>query len=278
MKFIKPENVPELLNLIADIKEKKYFLAGGTDINVQLKNGMIKDERIIFINHLLELKGISEEENDIVIGALTSYKELLYSELIQQHLPFLQNSLTSFASPLLQVMATLGGNLANGSPTADVTPPLLVLDARIKLLSKSKTRIIPLTDFYTGYKKFNMQKDEIIAAILIEKQSEKSYKSFHQKVGSRKTLTIAKVGIAGLKKMENDLIKDIKLAVGSLNEFPRRLPQMEGFLIGKSIKQIEINSISNILQKEITPISDLRSDKEYRFQVCANLIWSFLES
>lgn len=277
MKFYRPTSLPDLFEIANSIEGKKYYLAGGTDINVQIKKEMIKDEPVIFINHLDELRGITEVGDDLVIGALTSYKELLESDIIKQHLPYLCRSLNAFASPLLQAMATLGGNLANGSPTADVTPPLLVLDAKVKLLGRSKMRIIPLTEFYTGYKKFNMKANEIIGAIIVSKKAEQGYVNFHKKVGSRSSLTIAKIGIAGLKKVENGVIKEIKLAAGSLNEYPRRLPKLEEFLTGKTVRELEISEMEKFLRQEITPISDLRSDKGYRWQVTVNLLETFIK-
>jgi len=276
MEFYKPTSLPDLFEKARKIEGKKYFLAGGTDINIQIKNGMIKDEPIIYINHLNELRGITEVDDDIIIGSLSNFKELLESDIIKQHLPFLQRSLHAFASPLLQAMATLGGNLANGSPTADITPLLLVLDAKLKLMSKSKMRSIPVAEFFTGYKQFNLKQNEIIGAIVISKKAEKGYEAFHKKVGSRSSLTIAKVGLAGLKRVEKGVIKEIKLSAGSLNEYARRLPKLEVFLTGKEINRIDFAEMEKVLQQEITPISDLRSDKGYRYQVTVNLLKDFL--
>jgi len=278
MEFYKPTSLPDLFKIARKIEGKKYFLAGGTDINIQIKNGMIKDEPIIYINHLDELRGITELDDDIVIGSLSNFKELLESDTIKQYLPFLQRSLHAFASPLLQAMATLGGNLANGSPTADITPLLLVLDAKLKLLSKSKMRIIPVSEFFSGYKQFNMKQNELIGAIVISKKAEQGFEAFHKKVGSRSSLTIAKVGLAGLKKVDNNVVKEIKLAAGSLNEYARRLPKLESFLTGKNISSIDYVEMEEVLKQEITPISDLRSDKGYRYQVTVNLLKDFLEN
>jgi len=221
MKFYKPKSLLELFEISEKIEGKKYFLAGGTDINVQIKNGLIKDESIIFLNHLTELKGILQSDNHIIIGALTSFSEILDSEYLKSKLPFFQNSLQNFASPLIQSSATIGGNIANGSPTADIVPLLLVLDAKLKLFSKSKLREIPISEFYTGYKKFILKRNEIIGAVLIPENAETGYETFYKKIGSRKALTIAKLAIAGLKKISNNKIEEIKLAVGSLNEYTK---------------------------------------------------------
>ena len=276
MKFYKPKSLLELFEISEKIEGKKYFLAGGTDINVQIKNGIIKDEEIIFLNHLTELKGILHSNNHIIIGALTSFSEILESELCRLKLPFFQNSLKNFASPLIQTSATIGGNIANGSPTADVVPLLLVLDAKLKLFSKSKLREIPISEFYTGYKQFTLKRNEIIGAVLIPENAEHDYETFYKKVGSRNTLTIAKIAFAGLKRISNNKIEEIKLAVGSVNEYPRRLNKTEEYLKDKPVNEIDFSVLENQLKKEITPISDLRSDKEYRYQVCVNLIRTFL--
>lgn len=277
MKFYKPESLPELLNSLQDKSGKKYFLAGGTDINVQIKNGLIRDAEIFYINHLNELKIIEETANDISIGATATFLEILNSALIKKYLPFLQSSLEDFASPILQTSATIGGNIANGSPTADAMPLLLVLDARLELISKAGTRLVPISDFFYGYKRNILNPDEIISKFLISKTAEKGYLSFYEKVGARQALTIAKIALAGLKKVESGTISEIKLAVGSLNEYPRRLSQIEKYLLTESHTQINRNKIEELLNREITPITDLRSDKEYRFQVCANLICTFLQ-
>ena len=276
MKFYKPKSLLELFETSEKIEGKKYFLAGGTDINVQIKNGMIKDEPIIFLNHLTELKNILQSDNHIIIGALTSFSEILESELLKNKLPFFQNSLKNFASPLIQTTATIGGNIANGSPTADIVPLLLILDAKLKLFSKSKLREVPISEFYLGYKKFILKRNEIIGAVLIPENAETGYETFYKKIGSRKALYIAKLAIAGLKKISNNKIEEIKLAVGSLNEYPRRFFKVEEYLKNKLVNEIDFADVEHFLQKEITPITDLRSDKEYRYQVCVNLIRTFL--
>lgn len=275
MKFIKPANLKELYEITSKTKRNKHYLAGGTDINIQIKKNIIKNSTIILINHIKELNGIAEDGNYIVIGSTTTFQQIIESDLLNKKLPFFQNSLKNFASPLIQSLATIGGNIANSSPTADVVPLLLVLDAKLELCSKDNNRIVNLKNFYLGYKKFILNSDEIIKAILISINAENGFDTFYQKVGSRKALSIAKVSLAGLKKIKNERIVEIKLAVGSLNEYPRRLFLLEKYLINKKNTEIDYSEIRDILHKEITPITDLRSDKEYRFEVCFNLIKKF---
>ena len=275
MKFIKPKDINNLYEIL-DNMEKQYLLAGGTDINVQIKNGTIRDPNIIYIDHIKELSGIEEENNLILIGSITSFKEIIESSIIKKYLPLIHNSLQNFASPLIQTSATIGGNIANGSPTADVIPILLALDAKLMICSKSTTREVFLKDFFIGYKKNVMKNNELITKIIISKNAELKYQTFYEKVGSRNSLAIAKVAIAGIKKVEKEKIINIKIAVGSLTEYPRRLFKVEEYVTGKTLLEIDFEKVEESLSMEITPISDLRSDKEYRYHVCVNLIRTFL--
>ncbi len=278
MKFFKPANLNELFKITDNFKGKIYFLAGGTDINVQIKNKLINDENIVFINHLRELKGIRKENDKIVFGALTTFKQIINSHLIKDNFPILSDSLQNFASPPIQTSATIGGNIANGSPTADIVPLLMILDADIIAIGKKGNRQININEFYQDYKQNSLKNDEIIKEIWINTDAQKDDSTFYQKVGARQILTIAKVSLAGLIKEKNGTIKRIKLAVGSLNEYARRLGKLEKFLLNKQRKNIDFAKVKKNLTEEITPITDLRSDKDYRFAVCYNLIVSFLKS
>ena len=275
MEFIKPNTLRELLKIISTIKGENYFLAGGTDINIQIKKNIIRNGKIIFINHIKELNGIKEDDNYILISSTTTFRQIIESKLLNYRLPFFQKSLNNFASPLIQSQATIGGNIANGSPTADVVPLLLVLDAKLELISKNQNRIVELKDFYIAYKNFILKPDELIKSILIPKNAEDGFTTFYEKIGSRKALIISKIAITGLKKVVNNIINKIKIAVGSLNEYPRRLDLLEKYLTDTQVSNIDYSKVENILKQEITPITDFRSDKEYRFEVCFNLIKSF---
>ncbi len=278
MKFYKPDNLNELLRYIENINHKYFLLAGGTDINVQIKNGMINNEEIVYINHLENLRKIKENDDELLLGTLVTFTEILNSDLISKSFPFLQESLKNFASPLLQNMATIGGNIANGSPTADVLPILLVLEAKLELVSLNSSRIVELKDYFTGYKKTLLNPDEIIKNIILPKNKYPSFTNkLYKKVGARNALTIAKAAIACLIKTNNNMIEDVVISAGSLNEFARRLYKLENYLIGKKITLLNYTEIKTILKEEITPISDIRSDKEYRFQVFYNLLENFLK-
>ncbi len=278
MKFIKPSSLPDLFDRLQNYEGRKFFLAGGSDINIQIKNRMIRDEPIFYINHLDELRGIQVVDDTVIIGALTSYADIISSPILKEKLPFFRNSLKLFASPLLQSVATIGGNIANSSPTADILPLLLVLDAEVRLLTRSKLRFIPINEFYTGYKEYVMKTNEIIGSVHINIDAEKNWLAYYRKVGSRQSLTIAKLALAGIMKLKENSITAIKIAAGALNEYPRRLTTTENYLKSKRKEDIADKELKEVLTEDITPITDLRSDKNYRFDVCLNLIKEFINS
>ncbi len=275
--MIVPKNIEELKAALRDIPENTFFLAGGTDLNVQIRKSIIEPSEIIYINRIPEMREIAMQGDNIAIGATITFMELLESALIEEHFPLLQTALKDFASPLLQSTATLGGNIANGSPTADVMPLLLVLDAKLELLSPEEIRTVEIRDFYHGYKKNLLKSGEIIYRILIDKNAQNGRRCFYKKVASRKSLTISKASIAILSGWDSNRIQSIKISAGSLNEYARRLPETESLLTGKSRSEIFLEDLRDTLSKEITPITDLRSDSEYRFEVFFNLLIRHIE-
>jgi CO/xanthine dehydrogenase FAD-binding subunit len=272
MKMYKPDSLQETLSLLAKLPGRKMLLAGGSDINILIKLGKLKDESIIFINHLPELHGVDMCSTKLIIGAATTISEISGSSVIRQYCPFLADSMKDFASPPIANFATLAGNIANSSPTADTVPLLLVLDAKLVIKSLTTTRMLPLYDFYTGYKQTRLQDDELIIAIEIPLKFACKYQPQYIKIGSRTALTIAKVALAFVK-YENKF----RIAAGSLNEYPRRLYSVEEYFSAHP-DDYNDNDLMSTLKKDITPITDFRSDKEYRLQVCFNYLRKFIKS
>ena len=276
--FYRPNDIAELLHLCDTLEGKKYFLAGGTDLNVQRRKGTVIPDSVFFIRHLPELRGIVESENEIRIGGATCFEDMINSVLLRKHAPFFCRSLELFASPGIRNLATPGGNIANGSPTADVIPLLLVLTARMELVSRKRKRIVPVEEFYTGYKRNILSSTELISAIILTKNAESGFYTYYRKVGSRQTLNIAKISLAAMTRVSDERIDEVRLAVGSVNEFPRRLRRTEALLTGCTTGAVAgmHKRIKRAVREEITPITDFRSDAAYRGQVCLNLIDDFL--
>ena len=174
----------------------------------------------------------------------------------------------------------MGGNICNGSPTADTVPPLLVLDAELELASRALTRRVPLRSFFTGYKRNALRRGELLTAVLVREAALEGWQWFYRKVGARSTMTIAKASVALAARRPNGAtagrIEELRVALGSVSEFPRRAERTEELLQGQDPREIGAERIDSCLRSEITPISDFRSDAAYRERVCANLVLAAL--
>ena len=263
-------DLTELLKLI-NTDKKSWFVAGGTDINLNIERNQLPDDaELFFINGITSLKNIEKSKGYIKIGALSTFTDIIESNVIKEKLPFLKNALRDFASPQIRNVATIAGNIANGSPTADSVPILLALDAELVLSSVKGSRVVRLSEFFTDYKKNILKNNEVITEILIPDDFAEA-RLFYYKVGNRSALTIAKVNIAVLKH------KQINIAAGSVNSYPIRLTSLEELINEKGIESLTNESIEKELEQVITPITDFRSTSEYRFTVSRNLICSTLD-
>lgn len=263
MQIYKPKKLKEALNLYYE-NPKAYLLAGGTDIVVLLKK--IEIETLIDINSL-KLNYIKEKRNSLTIGALTTISDMQNSKIIQKHFPILIDTFREFGSLQIRNMATIGGNIANASPAGDLIPPLLALNASIKVKSINGTREIKLSKLYKEYKKLNLKRGEIITEIKIPLIDIESY--YYKKIGKRESLNIAVASLAFIKTKDK-----ILFSAGSAHEYPKRLYNLEKYI--NKTKKIDSNKIKKVLKEDINPRDGLRSTAKYRNRVIFNMIMESL--
>ena len=239
-----------------------FTIAGGTDLYVQ-KGHLIPDTDIEVLNLRPDLKGIQQENGHYRVGALTTFEEFADNELIQKLLPDIKAYMKVIASWQIRNRATIGGNIINASPIADMTIMLLALDASLILLDKENQRAIPLKNFYKGYKQLDKSPTEILKDIQIPTIRENCNFSF-EKVAKRKHLDIASVNSALKIQVEKGSIKAVSLAVGGVAPVPFLARETGNFLTDKPLNLLTIKSALIELDKEITPISDIRGSAEYK--------------
>ena len=154
-------------------------------------------------------------------------------------------------------------NLANASPAADSAPPLIVLGAKVVLQSKHNTREVPVEDLFVFVKKTIIESNEIIKEIKIPKPPETFAASF-EKLGKRNALVLAIVSAAASITREGDVIKDVRIALGSVAPTPLRVKKAEDVLRGKTPTMELIEKATEIVMNEVKPITDVRASAEYR--------------
>jgi carbon-monoxide dehydrogenase medium subunit len=217
------------------------------------------------ISWLKDLDYIVDEGEQIRIGALTRLQTILESKVIKEKVSVLADAIEVMASWQVRNVATIGGNLCNASPAADTAPPLLVLDAKLKLLSKEGVRVISIGDFFIGPGRTILKPNELLTEILIP-YSDEGVASAFIKI-ARTAMDLAKVNVAASLKTENEVITDVKIALGSVAPTPIRAFEAEKSLIGKEYNEENVRIAAEIASKEIKPITDIRSTAEYRREV-----------
>ena len=270
-----PANLAEALRLLADAPNVWKPFAGGTDLMVLLEAGKLAHKHFISLWHLPELRGITLTNDHITLGAMTTYTQIQAHPILQNEFPLLCQAASWTGSVAIQNRGTIGGNIANASPAADSLPALLVYEAELELVAASGSRWVDYRSFHTGYKTMALRTDELIKTIRLPRTTG-HWLQHSRKVGTRKAQAISKVCLAAIAQIEDNLIKDIRLAFGSVAPVPVRCVQTEAVLKNRTIDAATINAARAALANEITPIDDVRSTAEYRWRVAANLLADFL--
>lgn len=237
-------------------------IAGCTDVYVGLQFGTTTDRRFIDLWPLRELRGIGVSRGVLRIGSLTTYTELIASPIVKRRIPMLVAAAREVGGAQIQNRGTLGGNIANASPAGDTLPVLAAAGARVVLADAGGQRTVPFEAFYTGYRATVRRPDELIVAIELPGIDGRQW---WRKVGTRRAQAISKIMVAGVRGRE------VRMAVGSVGPTVVLANQAAAVLArGGSIADAQ-----TALLTEIAPIDDVRSTREYRAQVAANLLKQF---
>jgi xanthine dehydrogenase small subunit len=261
--FLKiPERLSELRKKHQDPEKNEIIITGGTDLMVQ-KAWDLAEININSLSDRNDLKGIKVENHKVIVGASTTLSEIEKSPVINKYIPGISSYFKLISSEPVRNMGTLAGNIVNASPIGDLTILFLALNAKLVIFSSAYERIIPLRDFFPGYKKVNIKLGEIIKSVTFTLTEGPILFNF-EKVSKRTHLDIASVNSAIQIAMENKKIRECYLSAGGVSPIPLFLTKTCEFLKGKLISPEIILEANSIMQGEISPISDVRGSKEYK--------------
>jgi CO/xanthine dehydrogenase FAD-binding subunit len=275
-ELVAPRSLQEVVSLLAAEPGAWLPIAGGTDVMVQYAAGTLSARKLVSVWNLPELRRIEVSENEIRIGAGCTYTDLRQHEMMEREFPLLTSAARWTGGIANQNRGTLGGNIVNASPAADSLPALLVYEAELTLISARGERRVKYVDFHTGYKKTVLASDELIRAICLSRRFV-GYLPYSRKVGARNAQAISKVCIAALGRVEQEVVEDIRIAVGSVAPVPLRLLQTERVVKGQPINSALMLLARRTAIEEIRPIDDIRSTAAYRAAVSGSLVAEFLE-
>ncbi|MDG2194541.1 MAG: FAD binding domain-containing protein [Polaribacter sp.] len=273
-----PEQLKKLQqSTIQQQRSEGSTVANGTDLYVQHAD-TLSEEPVSLISDNTSLKGISFTDTTCTIGANTTVSELLENEQLRKGFPRLKSFLKLISSEQIRNMGTLGGNFVNASPIGDMSVFFLALNSTLAILHKNgTTRQIPFHKFHQDYKKYDLQKEEILKSIAFNVLEATSVFNF-EKVSKRTHLDIASVNASARISVENNRIISAHFAVGGVAAIPKYAVKTAEFIIGKSINSEVIKAAQEILQSEISPISDVRGSATYKRFLARQLFFAhFIE-
>jgi len=274
IRCFSPKTLQEYHKIFSEIGNSDIIIfAGGTDLMVG-KNDLPEDAVIIDLSGFEELKGIEKKGDSIIIGAGTTLNEVLHSTTIQDEIPILIQAIRTMASEQVRNRATIGGNIGNASPAGDTITPIVVLGAEIEVFSPelNQLRIISIDELFCGPCATTLKKGEIITKIIIPLLQDDAVMYYFRKIGQRNAMTITKASLSAIAKLSESKVEWIRLAPGSVSPTVHRMTKTEEFLRGKELTPQVVEEAKNILENEISPITDIRSTKAFRELVTKNLL------
>ena len=278
-----PEYFKSIPNKLLNLKKKKLeqkgtvFVSGGTDLYVQQADSLI-DTTLHLIADNPILKHIEIKDNICAIGASNTISEIWNHPELNAVFPNLKKHLKLVSSEQIRNMASFGGNLVNASPIGDMTIFFLALNSTITISDKHKQqRVIPLKKFYKNYKTFDLKDGELIRSIHFNLPTKNSFFNF-EKVCKRTHLDIASVNSAIHIVIDGDTIIEAHISLGGVAPIPKYLLKTSAFLKGKNLNSKLIIKANEELQKEITPITDVRGSSDYKRLLARQLFFAhFIE-
>ncbi len=263
--YVKPASLDEVLDILAEKKDKASIYAGGTDLLVHLKMGKGADmEVMVDINGIDELFGVTKTDNEVRIGGAEKIWVLETHPVIKELYPALAKAMSLMASISVRNMASIGGNFCNASPVADTVGPCMCYKGQVELKSKERgTRLVDATEFFVGPGRTVIEPDEILSAIILPVPKENTGDSF-TKV-SRVRPDIAKISFTCAITRDGDKVETCRIAMGTVAPTPKFFGEISSELDGKKMTRELIQETADKLEAAIKPRKKSRSSTpEYK--------------
>ena len=258
-----PRSVDEALRVLSDRGSDAKLLAGGTDLLPQMKNGLLKPACVIDLSGVASVRALQSDARGLRIGAAVAARTLERDATARATYTSLAESGALVGSVQVRNLATLGGNLCNAAPSADMAPPLLALDAEAVIVGPKGERRVPFTDFFTGVHRTVLAPDEILLEIIVPAPGPRSGGNYLRHT-PRRELDIAVVGVASQITLSNGVCSKARIALAAVAPVPLRARAAEQALEGKEVTAEAIERAAELAVGVAKPISDQRGSADYR--------------
>jgi len=276
-EYFAPERLEEALLILSEKGRGACVMAGGTDLVMKMKRGLLKPATIIGLNRIKELNKIDfNAKKGLTIGATALIAEVASHPDIKRRYPAIAYAAGVMANVQIRNMGTVAGNLCNAAPSADNASTLMAMGAEVTLTSMEGDRHIPVERFFRGPGMTVIEPGEIMTSIFVPIPPSRSGASY-KRISARGKVDIAAVCVGVMVTMENETCKEVRIVLGAVAPVPLRAIKTEKILKGKRITQELIKKAGEQASRESRPISDVRASAEYRKKMVSALTRRALE-
>jgi len=237
--YHEPHTIDAACALLAELGLGAQVLAGGTDLIPKMKQRVIEPKHIVNLKSIPDLDVIRQNgDRGLHIGALTKITDLEASSVIQERFPLLITSASVIGSRQIRNLATIGGNICNAAPSADMAPGLLVMNAKVIIARVEGTRTMELEDFFLGPGNVDLKDGELLQEIYVPYPPFDA-KQVYIKHSPRRDLAVVSVAVCLILDGERDTCQDVRIALGAVAPTPVRAHETEAMIIGKRRSEID---------------------------------------
>ncbi len=261
--FYAPTSLDEALTLLDEHQDDGRPIAGGTAAVVLMKQNLLAADHLVSLHKVPGLSGITADADGLHIGALTHHSEIVNSGLVKEHAPLLADVYGRVATVRIRNQATVGGGLAHADPAQDPPAAYIVLGARVRLVSKSGERTVPIEDFFTDYYETVIEPGELLTEVIVPTQSP-SAKAVYIKYLPRTEDDYATIAVAALGEVTDGNVSSLKVALIAAASTPVHATAVESALVGQPATAENIRAAAANVAGEVDPMDDFRGSSDYK--------------
>lgn len=258
-----PESLDDCLRLLAQRGPETKLLAGGTDLLPQMKNSVVMPKRVIDLSGVARVKILECDAKGLRIGAAVPARQVEQDPRVREGYAAVAESAALLGSVQVRNLATVGGNICNAAPSADMAPPLVALEAQAVIAGPKGERRVPLSDFFTGVRKTVVGPDELLVEIFVPAPGPHSGGCYIRHT-PRRELDIAVVGVASQVTVANGVCAKVRISLAAVAPTPVRAAAAEAALEGKPLTPELIERAADLAGQAAKPISDQRGSADFR--------------
>ncbi len=270
-RYLRPHSVDEAVALLREHGQDARILSGGTDLVTLMRNHVLTPRCAIDITQIADLAFLHcDPAEGLRAGALTTLHEIESSPAIGELYPALHDAARHMGSPTMRHQATIIGNLCRASPAADTAGPLLVLDAAVVAVGSEGARTIPVDELFAGPGRTTLQPGELVVELQVPPPAAGSSSAFLKLM--RVAEDLAKLSVSACIATQNGVCTHARIALGAVAPTPLRAKAAEALLIGRELTDEQIDAAAEAAVACTSPITDLRSTREYRLMATGVLV------